>query len=430
MVFFEMCVIIGFMIKQNKFDGDLGGTILKKNQEYFKKIVALGLTMSMLGVTAYAEETTEVVDETVEVVEYISEQVTDVEAVDTAEQIEAEEVIEDDVLTFDEALSLVLENSASLSQIEKYQEYLQEQKSDVWDSYGSFGMPTSDYQQWVDSSVYAFKSSVYSITTDQTSSKLSEATLEITSELTLLNAFSTLFSTYESLESLEAMAVTTEISYAQSELKHSLGMMSDYDLQQAKVSLDSVYTSIAQLELSVESQFITLNNLLGFSVDERYAIENPFAFETYTIDDMDSFVTSAINDDLSIASYELDLETALFNKNYLSVTTTTSQTDLYNYQYDVAKLNLKTAKTSKEESIRSAYVTLQQIEVNYNSALTDLAQAEKDYALAEVNYTIGNITKLALEQSELAVVQAENTVQSYIRSYAVQTYMLENTTVL
>lgn len=411
MAFFEKCDIIGFMIKQNEFDCDIGGTILKKNQEYFKKIVALGLAMSMLGVTAYAEETTEVTE-------------------DTAEQIEAEEVIEDDVLTLAEALDLLLENSASLSQIETYQEYLQDQKSRVWDSYGSFAVPTADYQQWVDASVYSFKSSVYSITANQTSSKIEEETLEITSELTLMNSFSTLFSTYESLESLEAMAVTTEISYAQSELKHSLGMMSDYDLAQAKISLDSLYTSIAQLELNIENQFITLNNLLGFSTDERYAIENPFAFETYTIDDMDAFITFALKSDLSIAAKELAKDSAEFSMNYLSVTTTASASDELDYKYEVAKLSLSTAKSSKEESIRSAYITLQQIEMNYNSALVDLAQAEKDYALAEVNYTIGNITKLALEQAELSVVQAENDVQSYIRSYALQAYMLENTTVL
>ncbi|WP_317855364.1 TolC family protein [Chakrabartyella piscis] len=380
---------------------------MKKNMN---RIIALGLAMGMLSTTAYAEEVAETVD--------------------TAAQEEAEEVIEDDVLTLDEAIELLLDNSISLSQIEIYEDYLQVQKERVWDSYGSFAVPTADYQQWADVSVYSYKSSIYDITSSAESSKLNEATLELTAELTLLNAFSTLFSTYESIESMEAMIATSETSYAQSELKHSLGMISDYTLDQAKVSLDSMYSSVAQLDLSIESQFITLNNLLGFSTDERYNIENPFEYEVYTIDNMDTFVTFALKSDMSIAQYELAVDSAEFDKNFLSVATTTTQTDANSYNYDKAKLDLKNAKTTKEESIRSAYIQLQQMELSYNEAVIDLAQAEKDYALAETNFAVGNITQLALDQAALTVVQAENEIASLERSYALQVFRLENTTIL
>lgn len=75
---------------------------------------------------------------------------------------------------------------------------------------------------------------------------------------------------------------------------------------------------------------------------------------------------------------------------------------------------MKTAKENYSLAIRNGYNAIQQSETQYATAQAALKQAEADYYKAEVNYQAGNITKLTLEQAQMAVDNAKNDVQQKI----------------
>ena len=81
--------------------------------------------------------------------------------------------------------------------------------------------------------------------------------------------------------------------------------------------------------------------------------------------------------------------------------------------------NLKTA-------IANAYNSIGQLESNRTALEAALADAKTTYATAQTNYQVGNITKLQLEQAELAVKSAENDLLSNASSHDLLVFQFEH----
>ena len=105
--------------------------------------------------------------------------------------------------------------------------------------------------------------------------------------------------------------------------------------------------------------------------------------------------------------------------------------------YDKQKLDVKTAERNyadsvkaKENSIKNAYIGLQNTESERKVLENKLAQAKADYETAKVNYQVGNITKLQLDSAELAITQAEIALEQNTLTHDVNKFMLDNTCLL
>jgi len=342
---------------------------------------------------------------------------------------EAEEV--NKKLTLEEAQEKAKKHSANLRNTADTAEYLQELKEDIWDSAGSFTVPTATYQKWVNDETYSLYTSIQSISSNMLKNRYSEEITKISLEATVKNDFISILSSESSLELAKETEEIQKILYQQGKEKYDYGMISEYQLRELKSSYETAQDQVASIEKTLKEQYRAFYQTLGENEDAEYTLVYDVEYEPYTMNQtMDQYINERLKQDYTILQLQQNVEDAEFNMNYLSESTTNADTKTKKYNYKEASRQLKTAKEDKELAIKNAYDAILSIEDSYVSAEKALENAKSNLELAELNYELGKITEISLRQTEMTVEQAENELQQIIYAHDLKVYQFENTELL
>lgn len=334
-------------------------------------------------------------------------------------------------LTFEEALELAEDNSSDLDNVAEKAEYLQDLKEDIWDITGSFSVPTVSYQQWVDDEVYSIYSQIQSISSSMTQNRYTEEITKLTLESTVKSYFTSILSDESSLEVAKKEAEVKKTQYLQGQTKNKMGLISDYDLRTLETDYKTAVDNVETLERTIEEEYRSFNQLLGISDDTEYELVYDIEYTPYEMgQSMTQYIQNKLNTDYTIKQLEQNVDDAEFNKNYMSMSSTNSQSASNKYSYEEAKSTLKTAKEDKELAIQNAYNEVQELENQYETAQRNLETAKSNLELAELNYSLGRNTALDVTKAELDVEEAENTLAQIVYSHDMKVYQLENTELL
>lgn len=334
-------------------------------------------------------------------------------------------------LTYEEALELAEDNSSDLDNVAEKAEYLQDLKEDIWDITGSFSVPTVSYQQWVDDEVYSIYSQIQSISSSMTQNRYTEEITKLTLESTVKSYFTSILSDESSLEVAKKEAEVKKTQYLQGQTKNKMGLISDYDLRTLETDYKTAVDNVETLERTIEEEYRSFNQLLGISDDTEYELVYDIEYTPYEMgQSMTQYIQNKLNTDYTIKQLEQNVDDAEFNKNYMSMSSTNSQSASNKYSYEEAKSTLKTAKEDKELSIQNAYNEVQELENQYETAQRNLETAKSNLELAELNYSLGRNTALDVTKAELDVEEAENTLAQIVYSHDMKVYQLENTELL
>lgn len=334
-------------------------------------------------------------------------------------------------LTYEEALELAEDNSSDLDNVAEKAEYLQDLKEDIWDITGSFSVPTVSYQQWVDDDVYSIYSQIQSISSSMTQNRYTEEITKLTLESTVKSYFTSILSDESSLEVAKKEAEVKKTQYLQGQTKNKMGLISDYDLRTLETDYKTAVDNVETLERTIEEEYRSFNRLLGISDDTEYELVYDIEYTPYEMgQSMTQYIQNKLNTDYTIKQLEQDVDDAEFNKNYMSMSSTNSQSASNKYSYEEAKSTLKTAKEDKELAIQNVYNEVQELENQYETAQRNLETAKSNLELAELNYSLGRNTALDVTKAELDVEEAENTLAQIVYSHDIKVYQLENTELL
>lgn len=334
-------------------------------------------------------------------------------------------------LTYEEALELAEDNSSDLDNVAEKAEYLQDLKEDIWDITGSFSVPTVSYQQWVDDEVYSIYSQIQSISSSMTQNRYTEEIIKLTLESTVKSYFTSILSDESSLEVAKKEAEVKKTQYLQGQTKNKMGLISDYDLRTLETDYKTAVDNVETLERTIEEEYRSFNQLLGISDDTEYELVYDIEYTPYEMgQSMTQYIQNKLNTDYTIKQLEQNVDDAEFNKNYMSMSSTNSQSASNKYSYEEAKSTLKTAKEDKELAIQNAYNEVQELENQYETAQRNLETAKSNLELAELNYSLGRNTALDVTKAELDVEEAENTLAQIVYSHDMKVYQLENTELL
>lgn len=334
-------------------------------------------------------------------------------------------------LTYEEALELAEDNSSDLDNVAEKAEYLQDLKEDIWDITGSFSVPTVSYQQWVDDEVYSIYSQIQSISSSMTQNRYTEEITKLTLESTVKSYFTSILSDESSLEVAKKEAEVKKTQYLQGQTKNKKGLISDYDLRTLETDYKTAVDNVETLERTIEEEYRSFNQLLGISDDTEYELVYDIEYTPYEMgQSMTQYIQNKLNTDYTIKQLEQNVDDAEFNKNYMSMSSTNSQSASNKYSYEEAKSTLKTAKEDKELAIQNAYNEVQELENQYETAQRNLETAKSNLELAELNYSLGRNTALDVTKAELDVEEAENTLAQIVYSHDMKVYQLENTELL
>lgn len=390
----------------------------KERRFFMKYKLALLLTLTMMmptATTAFAAETS---------TETAAESTSEEGTVSTEESGVWQ-------LTYEEALELAEDNSSDLDNVAEKAEYLQDLKEDIWDITGSFSVPTVSYQQWVDDDVYSIYSQIQSISSSMTQNRYTEEITKLTLESTVKSYFTSILSDESSLEVAKKEAEVKKTQYLQGQTKNKMGLISDYDLRTLETDYKTAVDNVETLERTIEEEYRSFNQLLGISDDTEYELVYDIEYTPYEMgQSMTQYIQNKLNTDYTIKQLEQDVDDAEFNKNYMSMSSTNSQSASNKYSYEEAKSTLKTAKEDKELAIQNVYNEVQELENQYETAQRNLETAKSNLELAELNYSLGRNTALDVTKAELDVEEAENTLAQIVYSHDMKVYQLENTELL
>ena len=390
----------------------------KERRFFMKYKLALLLTLTMMmptATTAFAAETS---------TETAAESTSEEGTVSTEESGVWQ-------LTFEEALELAEDNSSDLDNVAEKAEYLQDLKEDIWDITGSFSVPTVSYQQWVDDDVYSIYSQIQSISSSMKQNRYTEEITKLTLESTVKSYFTSILSDESSLEVAKKEVEVKKTQYLQGQTKNKMGLISDYDLRTLETDYKTAVDNVETLERTIEEEYRSFNQLLGISDDTEYELVYDIEYTPYEMgQSMTQYIQNKLNTDYTIKQLEQNVDDAEFNKNYMSMSSTNSQSASNKYSYEEAKSTLNTAKEDKELAIQNAYNEVQELENQYETAQRNLETAKSNLELAELNYSLGRNTALDVTKAELDVEEAENTLAQIVYSHDMKVYQLENTELL
>ncbi len=387
---------------------------MKGKIESAKKALALMLAMSLCGTQAFAGDALSAA----------------AQGVQEASQKTVEEVVALPELTMEEAVAKAKRHSPDLRKVEDTLDYVDEMMDDI-DADGVVTVPSVEYKKWVDDGWHTLVSAVYQLEQSQKQARLSRDLQNLVLELSVKASFTAIKNNEDSLNLAKKNAEIQKALYEQGYTKYRLKLLSQYNLDKLEIAAQQAAAQVTLLENAGEQLAIKLNDLMGESADARFTYVYAVDFTPYQMtQSMEQYINAALKNDLSIALVELQLDSAEFSKNYVGYSNTSTDSNTQEYNYDNAKRDLKTAKTDKAAAIRNAYLQLQQVETQIASAQSDLTKAEADYRAAQLNLQSGNATQITVEQAELGVTSAKNSLNQLIYNYDMLVYQFEHTSLL
>ncbi len=333
-------------------------------------------------------------------------------------------------LTEEDAYVKARKNSPDLREIQETVDYLYEVKGDFWDD-GFTSVPTYKYQKWNNPGLHAINTALFQTETSIQQSSIGRQMTELGLQMAVKSYFTSIHTDLDNLKLAQENVKMQEKQLEQAELKYKLGMMSKYNFEKQKTALAQAKDSIIQLENSLEQKYIKLNDLMGEKAETRFEYVYETTFAPYQMTHtMEQFITDKTQNELSIKLLELNLETAKFNKNYMSENVTGAEMDKNELAYDQAMRALKNARSDMELAIKNAHLQIQQLETAYQTAVTDLEKAQADYRAIQVQYQAGNVTKLMVEQARMGILQKELALKSLAYNHDMLIFSFEHPSLL
>ncbi len=316
------------------------------------------------------------------------------------------------VYTYDEALNVANNNSISKKQLLTQYEEAERQLKLIQNQIDI----TPNYS--IDMSMYGMDGYTYNVGSSAVKTLLSSQeairdslalegdttqALEDGIELSLLSQLNSLtIAKINYLLADESLSLQ-ETNLKNLELKNSLGLVSDSELESAKNSYEQTEATLNTLESSIKSANVNLNSILGIDLDSQVYVDYDLNIDE-NIYDEEELVSQALSDSITIKNAENSVKSAkdAFNIVYSDDSKAEKQLALDNANYVLAD-----AKTQTEKNARDAYSQYQAILNQDKSLKSARNDAITTYNTVLASYEAGYVTLYEVELAELGIANAE-----------------------
>lgn len=348
-----------------------------------------------------------------------------------AETVKTDTENDTKVITYDEAIALATKANSNLKEISDTLKYIDDTKSLMFMGSNYPVPPDSETAYLVTAARFQQLTAVNSLDTQQKNLRVSEELTKLSIEAGVKGEMTTITTLEQNYELAKESLELAKQQLSQKSTMYRMGMLSKNDYEKAMQEVDSQEEQLKQLEMSITQEYNSFKKLLGLNADEQFEIDYNVEYEPVEkVTDMDFFVNSKIQSDLGLKIEKQNVESSSFGLNLFIDTGNGSS-------YEQQKLNVKNAERNyaenvkaKENSIKNAYIGLQNTESQRVVLENDLTQAKADLETAKVNYEVGNITKIQCDAAELAVTKAETALLQNTLTHDINKFMLDNTCLL
>lgn len=350
------------------------------------------------------------------------------------------------VYTYEEALELAVKKSSSLKDLDESMDYLREMRDELgtnlrlldhaYGEYMALDKAAANGTILSDSATLQLQISSTIDSTVRTMQGMKNA--DVNQELKSVNAEmikdgveATLKSYMNAIRSsqMQISLMTENVELGKEnienlELKYSLGMESEYNVNNAKLEQKKNEANLESLKIALDKQKQSLKTLLGVSADEDICVDYNISFDQLDDVKLESFIAYKKQNDPSIMALKAKEDIAKYNAR-ISVNASDSERINYINTANTASRTLRDSQDAMEEKIRNAYNSAKQLEQQNKSNIAAVQEAVDAYNKVVVSYQAGMATIYQVNQAKMGILNAEIAVEQNALDYDMLVFTFE-----
>jgi outer membrane protein TolC len=236
----------------------------------------------------------------------------------------------------------------------------------------------------------------------------------------------------EKLKNMENSLQKEKADLETARIKLQKGLISQSSFDQSSLAYETSENNKVQLQDTIYSQYTTLSEMIGKTTTQFVLQKEPIIYETFEIiGNLDGVISSKAEQNLSVwkavesakIDQEIDiaaLEQANSYVSYLQLQENTVK----------AQETSETTKQQFENTLRSKYTELLQLQEKYKIQEKELQQLEKQLNTKEKQYALGYVSKTEYEKLKLSYEQSKTALmetiikQNYTKQVIQNPYLL------
>lgn len=310
-------------------------------------------------------------------------------------------------LTYEQAVEMAIEYSYELknrSERTKQLEALKEESLAAMD----FTRPQTDVSWLVDMQEKRQLLNLVQTEIDLAMSRKMEDLGKESIAYQVRNAFDEIMGLEEQLKLNDFLLSNLEQRLKLTEVRVEKGLDSAFKLNEARSSYLEQEHLGETLEKSRQNAYLKLGTLLGVSDIEEYTIEEELSFEVMEPVNLDVHVTRSVRSDPYIWLQEQQIDKA---EKGLWLYTYTGVEEPYRVREGsvrIAKNELAEMKNDLQETIRTRYNQIRQLEERHAALEAGLSRAEESLRVARLQHQLGMVIEMDVKEARLAVASIEH----------------------
>jgi len=327
---------------------------------------------------------------------------------------EAEVVGSGPELTLNAAITLALEHSRTIKKAELTVEKAEKSREQAETALTFTPILGQTYDAEVESAWY-------NLLTADLSWRMSKRQADQAEDALVLQVCQLYWNVQAATEGLELARVAAEQAERQARVAraaYQVGTVSSVDAAQAEQALEQAQIAVEQAERAVETAYLELNNALGLDVDVRPVPVDRPEFSPLEVVDLEQEVARVMATSPSVWLAEQQLTLQTYKQQMIYATGTYTSYELRKIEKQETELEVANTKDQVRQQVRKLYLAVRNLESSYRKALAERDQAAEGLRVARAKFEAGMATTTEVRAKELALAQAEASVNDLVRQHA------------
>lgn len=315
------------------------------------------------------------------------------------------------VLTLDEAINRAIANNTDLKLAEYDIERNEKMREKAAEKVKYTPLDGSNEE-----ASSAFTSLVQSDLTWQMSKKTLESKRDTVTE-DVYKFYTDVLLAQEKVKTTEKALVYADFQRRAARMGYQVGKVSQDSKVTAEANYSAKEAALVESQANLAESYRKLNDFIGLNLEERPVLVDDFIFEPFQVDSLDYEIAYQLETSPDLWQTEKEVEKARLDLDLFSWNSGTP--------YDVKKIDLAKkqisaadSKNNLEQSLRTDYYSICQLEQQYRNQERELSLAENDLQNIELKHKLGLVSIGEVLAAELEVANRQESLKSLTYQHA------------
>jgi len=260
-------------------------------------------------------------------------------------------------------------------------------------------------------------------------------------EFNITRSFNAILSHQADLEISRANLDMANRELAIAELRLSLGMASDLDVQTAALAVTRAETNIEILQGNIDRAFRDLNSTMGAGatgLNQHHTLVLELAYEPVVVTNINSHIQRFMDESIDIVRAEGQAREAGYRADnfvtphdYMTgiIVTGRASGATYDELRETQSQHLRRAADTRQavrDGVVRQYNDLLNMEVNIRATELELAQLVRQLGVSESSLELGRTTQIEVDRLRLQIAEMENSLQQAKNNHSIQRIAFNN----